>query len=222
MSTPPRDLEELRARADAIAGRALDELSATYAIAFEGREGPKTKGKTGELLERILGASGGSQAVHDFPALGIELKTIPVNSAMRPRESTYVCTLQLAEADRAEWASSWARAKLSHVLWMPIVLGDGPARVGVARFWRPTSEQESVLASDFEDALGAVALGGVEALTARTGRWLHVRPKAASSRDRTWSIGRDDGDWIATVPRGFYLRTRFTAALLHDLAATPE
>ena len=35
-------------------------------------------------------------------------------------------------------------------------------------------------------------------------------------------IGRDDGDWIATVPRGFYLRTRFPAALLHDLAATPE
>jgi DNA mismatch repair protein MutH len=225
VTTPPRDLDELRARADALAGRALDELAATHAIAFEGRDGAKTKGKTGELLERILGATGGAQAVHDFPSLGVELKTVPVDAAVRAVESTYVCTLVLTEADRAEWMTSWARSKLSHVLWVPIVLDDAASRiprVGTPRFWKPTPEQESALASDFEEAMGAIAIGGVEALTARTGRWLHVRPKAASSRDRTWSVGRDDGDWISTVPRGFYLRPRFTTALLADLAAMPE
>jgi DNA mismatch repair protein MutH len=219
---PPRDLADLFARASDLAGRALDELAATHAIAFDGRDSAKTKGKTGELLERILGATGGSHAVHDFPELAVELKTIPMDAALHARESTYVCTLQLTEADRAEWATSWARAKLSHVLWVPIVIDDGPARVGAPRLWKPTPDQDAVLASDFEEAMGAVAIGGIESLTARTGRWLHVRPKAASSRDRTWSPGGDDGAFIATVPRGFYLRQRFTTALLADLAATPE
>jgi DNA mismatch repair protein MutH len=222
VNPPPRDLADLLARANDLAGRALDELAATHGIAFEGRDGAKTKGKTGELLERILGATGGAHAVHDFPELAVELKTIPVDAAMHARESTYVCTLQLTEADRAEWATSWARAKLSHVLWVPIVLDDGPTRVGAPSFWKPTRDQDAVLASDFEEAMGAVAIGGIESLTARTGRWLHVRPKAASSRDRTWSVGRDDGDYIAAVPRGFYLRPRFTTALLGDLAAMPE
>ncbi len=223
MTRPPRDLADLQARANDLAGRALDELAATHAVAFGGRDGAKTKGKTGELLERILGATGGPHAVHDFPELGVELKTIPVDAAMHARESTYVCTLQLTEAESAEWSTSWARSKLSHVLWVPIVIDDdAPTRVGAPRFWTPTREQDAVLASDFEDAMGAVAIGGIESLTARTGRWLHVRPKAASSRDRTWSVGGDDGAYVATVPRGFYLRQRFTTALLADLAALPE
>ena len=60
--------------------------------------------------------------------------------------------------------------------------------------------------------MGRVATGGVEALDARAGRWLHVRPKAASSRARTWSPGEDASARIATNPRGFYLRTLFTRA----------
>lgn len=218
----PRTLAELEARARALTGRTLDDLAAEHALAFAGRTGARTKGKTGQLIERILGASGGSAAVHDFPELGVELKTIPVSGALRPRESTYVCTIALAEADRAEWETSWVRAKMSHVLWVPIVMGEveEPARVGEPRFWRPTEEQLGILAADFEEIMGAIALGGVEQLTARTGRWLQVRPKGASAEDRTWSVGAEES-WVTTMPRGFYLRTVLTGALLEDLAAVP-
>ena len=54
------------------------------------------------------------------------------------------------------------------------------------RFWIPTAEQLAVLAGDFEEIMGMIALGGIERLTARTGRWLQVRPKGANARDRTW------------------------------------
>ena len=57
-------------------------------------------------------------------------------------------------------------------------------------------------------------------LTARTGRWMQVRPKGATAKDRTWSVGAEDS-WVEALPRGFYLRTRFTEALLRDLAAAP-
>jgi DNA mismatch repair protein MutH len=218
---PPRDLPELEERARRLAGRTLDDLAAEHALMFAGRAGAGTKGKTGELVERILGARGGSAAVHDFPELGVELKTIPVDAELRPRESTYVCTLQLAEADRAEWDTSWVRAKLTHVLWVPIVTVDGqPPRVGAPSFWTPTGEQLSVLAADFEEIMGAIAIGGIDRLTARTGRWLQVRPKGASARDRTWSVAAEDS-WVETMPRGFYLRTKLTGALLRDGSAVP-
>lgn len=214
--SPPEDTRELTRRAQALAGASLDDLARALGVTIAG-EGARTKGKVGELVERALGATGGSSAVHDFPHLAIELKTIPVRNGA-PRESTYVCTVPIDEADRAEWETSWARAKLSHVLWVPI---DVEARtIGAPLFWRPTEEQERVLRADFDDAIGAIAIGGIEGLSARAGRWMQVRPKAKDGTPRYLTRGREN-EVIATVPRGFYLRTLFTGALLRDLAAVP-
>ena len=47
-----------------------------------------------------------------------------------------------------------------------------------------------------------------------------LRPKAAHGRVRTTVAGAE-GERIATVPRGFYLRARFTGAILADPAALP-
>ncbi len=130
----------------------------------------------------------------------------------------------LADADRAEWETSVACAKLRHVLFVPIVVAPDDSaldrRIGTPLFWRPTRRQETILRADFEDAMGIIGAGGIEALTARSGRWLQVRPKAATGSVRTISFG-PEGEWIATVPRGFYLRATFTRALLADPTATP-
>jgi DNA mismatch repair protein MutH len=210
---PPRDLDELRARAGSLASRSLAD------IANELREtapavGLHTKGKVGELLERALGATGGSYATHDFPELGVELKTIPVDEQLRPRESTYVCRISLAEAEHAEWIDSWVRRKLQHVLFVPIVNNE---RVAVPIFWRPNVEEERALRADFDELMGMIGAGHIEDLTARDGEILQLRPKArdGSVRTKTWDR---DGELIATVPRGFYLRARFTGELLRRAA----
>ena len=67
--------------------------------------------------------------------------------------------------------------KARDVLWVPIVTSDdgdteGPpeaggretARVGEPRFWKPTAEQLAVLAGDFEEIMGTIALGGIDRL----------------------------------------------------------
>jgi DNA mismatch repair protein MutH len=64
-------------------------------------------------------------------------------------------------------------------------------------------------------------LSGIEGLTAHTGKWLQVRPKAKDGRRSAVGYG-PDGEWVATVPRGFYLRVKFTHAILRDAAAMPE
>ncbi len=207
---PPRHEGELLERARALRGT---EVPAA---------GLHTKGKVGELVERALGATGGSAAVWDFPELQIELKTVPVDARSgAPRESTFVCAVSLADADRAEWATSWVRAKLSRVLWVPIEIDEVRRRaVGEARLWSPTREQEAVLAGDFEEILGRVGMGDVEGVTARLGRWMQLRPKAAHGRVRTVVRGAE-GERVETVPRGFYLRASFTGAILRDPAAVP-
>jgi DNA mismatch repair protein MutH len=180
------------------------------------------KGKAGERVERALGATGGSTATWDFPGLQVELKTIPVDGRTgTPRESTFVCAVSLADAERAEWVTSWARAKLSRVLWMPLeVSADDTRRVGQPLLWSPTPEQDQVLAGDFEEIMGRVGMGDVEGISARVGRWLQLRPKAAHGRVRTIVAGAE-GELVSTVPRGFYLRASFTGAILKDPAAMP-
>ena len=214
----------LLARAAALEGRTLGELAAAVSLSLAGGA-VRTKGKAGAVVERVLGATGGSAAVPDFPALGVELKTIPVREDGQPRESTFVCAFSLAAADREEWSSSWVRRKLARVLWVPVLTPAGSAladrRIGRARMWEPTPAQEAVLAADFETIMGLVGIGRVEALDARTGRWLQARPKAAHGRVRTLAYGPED-ERIEALPRGFYLRARFTGAILRDAGATPE
>jgi DNA mismatch repair protein MutH len=65
--------------------------------------------------------------------------------------------------------------------------------------------------------MGILGSGRVEGLTARTGRWLQARPKAAHGRTRTRAYG-PEGEPIESLPRGFYLRARFTEAILRDAA----
>ncbi len=224
MPAPPLSEAELLGRARELTGRRLVDLAAALGVSFAG-DGVHTKGKAGALVERALGATGGSAAVPDFPHLGIELKTIPVDRAGRPRESTFVCTLSLADADRAEWLTSWVRRKLACVLWIPILAAPGIAAgariLGAPSLWRPTPAQEAVLRDDFDEIMGVIGIGAVEELTAHTGRVLQARPKAAHGRVRTAAFG-PEGEPVSALPRGFYLRAGFTGAILRDAAAGPE
>ncbi len=219
MIAPPIDERDLVARAEALRGTTLAALGGGAL-----RGGLRQKGKIGEAVERALGATPGSGASHDFPHLEVELKTIPVAEDGAPHESTYVAAMRVGDAAVMAWATSWVRRKLSCVLWVPIVGGRAAppeARVvGRAVLWRPTAMQEAVLRADFEEIVGLLGVGRVEDVSAHLGRWLQLRPKAASGRTRTLALGVD-GEVVATVPRGFYLRPRFTGALLADAGAEP-
>jgi DNA mismatch repair protein MutH len=104
---------------------------------------------------------------------------------------------------------------------MPIVRAPDALerRVGRASFWRPTAAQDDVLRADFDEIVGAIAIGKIDTLTAHTGCWLQLRPKAAHGGVRVRGVD-EDGEPHWTVPRAFYLRARFTAALLRDPETT--
>jgi DNA mismatch repair protein MutH len=214
-ATPPGDEAELLARARTLAGWTIGDLAARLGVSLPSH-GVRAKGLAGGLLERALGATAGSRSAPDFPELGVELKTIPLDGAGRPRESTFVCGARLRDLADTPWEASPVHAKLARVLFVPIEAGAalalGARRVGAARLWSPTPAQRAALRADWEELAGVIGRGDVEQLSGHLGHLLQIRPKAAHGRVR--GSARDErGAPLRTLPRGFYLRASFTATI---------
>lgn len=203
-------------RAEALAGLSLGQLAARL-----GEQPPleprRAKGYAGRLLELALGADATSRPEPDFTLLGIELKTIPVDAAGMPRESTYLTLAPLRGMTGLQWQDSVVRRKLARMLWVPIESGrDLPIasrRIGWPVLWSPSPEQEAALRRDWEELMLMLTTGQLGALDSRYGQWLQIRPKAANGRALT-AAHDESGAPAADLPRGFYLRTRFTARIL--------
>jgi len=220
--TPPATEEALFDRATALAGRTLAELAATRRVGVPG-DLRRDKGWIGQLVESLLGATAQGRAQPDFPQLGVELKTLPVSAAGKPLQSTWVCTAPLDGSLARRWEDAWLRQKLSRVLWLPIVgtreVAVADRVVGSPLLWSPSPEEEAGLRADWEELSGLIHAGELWQLDARRGQWLQVRPKGASGADLVWTLD-EDAEWVRDTPRGFYLRPRFTGALLARHFAT--
>lgn len=216
LPTSPKTQAELLAQAQRLAGYSLGELAAMAGIVTP-KDLKRDKGWIGILLEIWLGASAGSKPEQDFAALGVELKTIPIDAEGRPLETTFVCVAPLTGNSGVTWENSHVRHKLKRVLWVPVegerAIPLAERRVGSPLLWTPSAEEEHQLRMDWEELMDLIVLGQVERITARHGEVLQLRPKAANSKALTEAIGAQ-GERIMTLPRGFYLKKNFTAALL--------
>lgn len=212
--TPPADEAALLRCAEGLAGRTLGELAQWLGRALPARP-ERAKGWMGQLMEAALGAPPSNEAGPDFAALGVELKTLPVDLQGVPRASTFVCQAPLDLRLSAAWSESRPKAKLSRVLWVPVV-GEAPLperRVGACFLWRPAPDEEDLLRADYEEIAELVHAGQANRISARVGRALQLRPKAADNQRETWVVDAAGG-WMTAQPRGFYLRRSFTLALL--------
>jgi len=215
---PPLTESELLAHARDLAGCTLGEIARGLNRSVPG-DLVHAKGWVGQTLELALGATAGSRDQPDFEQLGVELKTVPVGAGGRPSESTFVCTIPLLDVARSEWGESRVHRKLARVLWVPVQAD--PQRpiaerlVGEPLLWSPSDEQDAALKFDWDTLAGLIGSGQIERVTGHLGVVLQVRPKGRNSADRRW--GRDeDGVRVLQLPRGFYLRARFTEGILRE------
>ncbi|WP_205663344.1 DNA mismatch repair endonuclease MutH [Alteromonas facilis] len=215
---PPQSIEDLMTSANQLAGLTLGDLAKQANIQVP-VDFKRQKGWSGQLLELWLGASAGSRPEHDFPQLGVELKSLPLSKLGTPAETTYVCYAPLLGQESISWEKSNVYNKLQTVLWIPI---DGERNIppserviGSPILWTPNDEQLAALRADWEEIMERISLGEIESITARHGEVLQLRPKAADGSQLTDAIGAK-GTLIKTRPRGFYLRKNFTHQILID------
>lgn len=216
LPSPPTDHHTLQTRAQAIAGLTLGELATKL-----GQPVPDDfrhqKGWTGTLLELALGADAGSRPEPDFTALGIELKTLPINELGIPLETTYICVAPLTNNLAERWHDSLLWKKMRHMLWVPVQgersIIPSERRIGTPFFWQPNARQEQLLRQDWEELTELIALGHSQAITARQGTVLQLRPKAADGSVRVNAFDAQGNPTLAQ-PKGFYLKKAFTLSLL--------
>lgn len=212
----PKNEAELLYRAQNLAGLTLGEIAKSINVAVP-KDLKREKGWIGLLLEQVLGASAGSRPEPDFPHLGIELKSLPINSEGKPLETTFVCVAPLTGLVGAQWQTSHIRNKLARVLWIPVIsersIPVAERIVGTAFIWSPSKDEEHLLALDWQELTDMIVLGDVENIHGKHGQVLQLRPKAANSQAKTQAFNRR-GQPFMTLPRGFYLKTTFTHALL--------
>lgn len=180
------------------------------------------KGFVGSMVERALGATAGSRSLPDFPSLGIELKTIPVDPSGAPKESTFVCSIPLPSIAEVDFEHSPVAKKLARVLFV-LVEANGrelaTRRIGASFLWTPDDEERRVLEDDYDALARLLAEGAFDRVTAHLGVALQVRPKAANASIRRRGVAWDGSlEW--TLPRGFYLRSRFTGRVIRRLFGT--
>lgn len=216
----PRDEAELKKRLARLAGLPLGSIAKAQAVSVPG-DLRRHKGWVGVLLERALGATAASRAEPDFPLLGIELKTIPVDERGRPLESCFVASLDLAAGD-LRWETSAVRKKLSRVAWLAVQASPriplADRRCGAALLWSPSAEEERALRGDYQDIVELLQDGA--RVTARTGVSLQLRPKGRDKKHLRWALD-EEGAPSRAAPRAFYLRRSFTQALLEKHFTLP-
>jgi DNA mismatch repair protein MutH len=218
MINRPFNEPQLLLRAQSIAGLTLQQLADDLGLKVPDSL-KKNKGWIGNLLELALGATAGSKPQQDFPELGIELKSIPIDNAGKPLETTYVCITPLTGIGGLTWQQSNICNKLRKVLWIPILsersLAIGDRQIGSPFIWQPTQAEQQLMQQDWEELMELIALGQIATITAKIGQVLQLRPKAANSKALTPAIG-SDGTQIMTLPRGFYLKIPFTHQILKN------
>jgi len=225
MSIPSSE-QELLERVQSLAGLTLTEVAQEAGIEMP-KDLKRHKGWVGLLLERILGATASSRPEPDFPHLGIELKTLPINNMGKPLETTFVSVAPLVGLVGINWKNSWVRKKLSRVLWVPIICENisntsneksiplAQRQIGSAFIWSPSEEEEHLLAMDWQELTDMITLGNVEKINGKHGQVLQLRPKAANSKAKTKAFDKH-GKPFMTLPRGFYLKIPFTQMILNS------
>jgi len=210
--------QRLLAHAGALVGVTLAELADGLGLPVPaGRV--RTKGWSGQIIERELGAGDSSGRGQDFAALGIELKTVPVDHNLVPRESTAVCQIDPIVIAGESWETSYLRQKLGQVLWVALeIRGEsvGDRRVVAVRLWTPSPDEQALLRADFEHFVrGYFRRGRGAEITGHQGQVLQVRPKGRNAADLRRAFG-PAGEPTEIGKCGFYLRPAFVAGILRD------
>ena len=207
----PQSLPELQERLELIKGHTIADLAAAISQPLP-PDSAAGKGYCGELIELYLGASSGNLAQPDFPNLGIELKTMPIDRHFEPLQTTFVCHAALRGVRGETFEDSVLYHKLRLTLYVFILSEKQlslPKRRVIDYCLHPLQGEDlQIIKTDYEELMELIAAGQAQSITARMGTYLQMRPKAADGRQLTECIDAD-GKVSFTRPRGFYLRRSY-------------
>ncbi|PPI87774.1 DNA mismatch repair endonuclease MutH [Candidatus Pantoea edessiphila] len=210
----PKNIITLLARAHALAGFTIENLAYNAGLLVPDNL-KNNKGWIGKLIELYLGANSKNKAQQDFINLGIELKTIPIDSFGHPIQNTFICTASINNI-AVNWEDSNIYNKLSNILWIPI---EGTVsiplkirKIGKPLLWSPNIKEKIMLRKDWEEIIDMIVFGKMRYVTTYQGTLLQIKTK----NNNKMLIKNIDSKIrnILSTTRSFYLKRSFTKIIM--------
>lgn len=218
MTSKILELNNLIKKAKSIIGYSINDIAKKIKFQITDKV-KKNKGCIGYIIEKFLGAYHSNKATIDFPNIGIELKTIPINKYGYPKENTFVCMAPLVRNTGVLWETSYVCKKLSSVLWIPIESNfDIPLknrRIGYPKLWIPNKIEKEKLKNDWNELMKIIIFGNICNITSDYGVILMLKKKYSNNNIYTQAVGFN-GKKIMINPLAFYLRKKFTNFILNN------
>lgn len=215
----PDTIQKLYSNLEHICGKTIGEVAAELGIDVI-KDLTSNTGWIGNLIESALGAQAGTKPVQDFTTLGIELKTIAINSAGKVANNVFITTVPQETFMMQSWETSHLLYKLQHILFIPIENNSEKAiaqrRIGRPLFWKPSVDELNVIANDWHNVMMLLAEDKMLKLPSGLGQALTVQVKALSSL-QTRTIEDSDGFKHKVLPLSFYLKRSFVQQIIQRL-----
>ncbi len=185
---------QIGAEARTLVGKRLIDLDPSAPMV---PSSPQNKGAVGRIYEAAFGIEPNSRREADFPAAGIELKSVPirlVGGEARAKERVSLTMIDYKSLPTEHWETAAIRKKLDDLLlifyrWDPL-LPIARFETLAAEIWRPDAESIRQIRLDWEAVqrlviqgrTGEVSEGGTRLLGAAT------KGRGHGSTTRAWSL----------------------------------
>lgn len=210
-ASDPLDLVDLLlARLDRFVGRTVREVAA--AIGFEPSEA--SRDRAAQVIRRAMGIPARGLPA-SLTALGLEIRTVPVDDGAMPYEATAFPAFDHRELVGEEWQDSDLLAHVQHLIFVPLHRERREVELLDQRLcrpvqWSPDQEALRAMRLEWERYRDLVASGGADRLpTEAETSCVHVRTKGRDARDVVEAPGG-----LRVARKAFYLNREFVREIV--------
>lgn len=180
------------------------------------RKAPLKPKNRADILSRLmLGSDVGTRPVMELERLGLTLKSVRVNSQLKPYQSMSFGLINFSTVVDESWETSKWREQVSRILF---VVFEGPSdawgdlTLRGSFIWSPTRAEELVLKAEWERAVSLIRTGDIKKIPGQSESVaVHVRPK--STKGAVPKALPSGGRWVGS---SFWLNRPFVQAILQE------
>lgn len=178
----------------------------------------KDKGWIGKFLEKFLGSTSNNKREKDFPTIGIELKTVPINRQGKTLQDSFICMVHPIKGNNVTWEKSYIKYKLQKILWIPVQSDNNipimKRKICCPFLWSPNILENKILKNDWEEIMEKIFLGKIKNITLQKTMILKILSKGVNKISKTCAIN-EYGKKIKITPLAFYFKKKFTTELIY-------
>ncbi len=111
------------------------------------------KGIIGKIIENIFQIKNKNDSDADWNDIGLELKTIPLNKKLNPKELTKICIIKKNNI-KVNWEKSQVYKKIKNILWIPyegsVKIAISKKRILIPFIYTLTNKEEKIIKNEWE------------------------------------------------------------------------